>query len=380
MPQGRGAPNRAQRRTSVDCFPARRPPSQRVPAADRTSTWPSPRSRRRARGPRPTAATWWPAAAAVMRSVDGGRSLHSMHSYFMRPVDIGAAVRYEVELLRDGRGYSTRQVRGFQNGKPVYAAMASFQVPEDGAGLPAAAPPPPSTPTRCPAAADVLGGRRRAPAAAYWSRPQLRHAPRARPGLPRGRGRTSAPGGVGQALRRACRTVRREATADLTGGPGLRLRLHDPRAGAAGPRPALGSAGAGHRQPGPRDVVPPRRPRLDDWLLYAQEAVSAHSGRGLGLGRFFTRARRHLATVVQEGMIRSQLSLRPTALAPPHPDHRTRTRPHHRKGTGHDHPRRHRPTWTPSPATTCRRPNRGRPSSSPCRSCSTRTGSTPPPC
>jgi acyl-CoA thioesterase-2 len=41
-----------------------------------------------------------------------------------------------------------------------------------------------------------------------------------------------------------------------------------------------------------------------DWLLYAQEAVAADAGRGLGTGRFFTRDHRHLASVVQEGMIR----------------------------------------------------------------------------
>jgi acyl-CoA thioesterase-2 len=44
--------------------------------------------------------------------------------------------------------------------------------------------------------------------------------------------------------------------------------------------------------------------RMDDWLLYAQEAASAHGGRGLGLGRFFTRDGEHVATVAQEGMIR----------------------------------------------------------------------------
>jgi acyl-CoA thioesterase-2 len=48
-----------------------------------------------------------------------------------------------------------------------------------------------------------------------------------------------------------------------------------------------------------------RPARLDDWLLYVQDAASAGSGRGLGTGRFFTRDHRHLATVAQEGMIRS---------------------------------------------------------------------------
>jgi len=43
---------------------------------------------------------------------------------------------------------------------------------------------------------------------------------------------------------------------------------------------------------------------LDGWLLYAQEAVAAADGRGTGLGHFFTPDHTHLATVVQEGMIR----------------------------------------------------------------------------
>ena len=43
---------------------------------------------------------------------------------------------------------------------------------------------------------------------------------------------------------------------------------------------------------------------FDGWLLYTQEAESASAGRGLGRGRFFTPDRRHLATVLQEGMIR----------------------------------------------------------------------------
>jgi acyl-CoA thioesterase-2 len=52
-----------------------------------------------------------------------------------------------------------------------------------------------------------------------------------------------------------------------------------------------------HRQPEPGV--------LDGWLLYAQDAVAADSGRGVGHGRFFTPDGEHLATVVQEGMIRA---------------------------------------------------------------------------
>jgi acyl-CoA thioesterase-2 len=43
---------------------------------------------------------------------------------------------------------------------------------------------------------------------------------------------------------------------------------------------------------------------VDGWLLYAQQAVAAGDGRGLATGRFFGADGTHLATVVQEGMIR----------------------------------------------------------------------------
>ncbi|RAF60521.1 acyl-CoA thioesterase II, partial [Burkholderia multivorans] len=42
---------------------------------------------------------------------------------------------------------------------------------------------------------------------------------------------------------------------------------------------------------------------VDDWILYAQEAESLQSSRGLALGRFFDRSGRLVATVAQEGMV-----------------------------------------------------------------------------
>ena len=44
--------------------------------------------------------------------------------------------------------------------------------------------------------------------------------------------------------------------------------------------------------------------RADDWLLYAQHSPSAQSGRGLGIGRMFSRDGTLVATVAQEGMLR----------------------------------------------------------------------------
>lgn len=243
-------------------------------------------------------------AAAMMRSVDTGRSLHSMHSYFMRPVDIGATVRYEVERLRDGRGYSTRSVRGYQNGKTVFAAMGSFHVAENG---PDFHPEAPTTvdPESLRSAADVLEGVEGA-AAAYWSAGRsfdMRHVPG--PLYIDVEGETQPHQAVWlKAFDRLPETGDAHAAADLHRTalayvcdytilePLLRVNnLH-------WSSPGLSTASLDHSMWFHRDG------RADDWILYAQEAVSAQSNRGLALGRFFDKTGRLLATVAQEGMIR----------------------------------------------------------------------------
>ncbi len=171
-----------------------------------------------------------------------------MHCYFLRPADIGAEVRYEVEVLRDGRGYSTRQVRGYQNGKPVYVCLASFAAGEPGGtsgrrGTRVDVPAPEDLPSSAavPRAGRSGGTDDRGVAGLLVRRPQLRHAARARPGLPHGRGRAgAAPGGLGPAVRRAApgRGAHRRAARPRRAR--LRVRLHDPRAGAARARPRRG--------------------------------------------------------------------------------------------------------------------------------------------
>ena len=44
--------------------------------------------------------------------------------------------------------------------------------------------------------------------------------------------------------------------------------------------------------------------RVDEWLLYVQESPSAGGGRGLSLGRIYSRSGVLLASVAQEGMVR----------------------------------------------------------------------------
>lgn len=240
-------------------------------------------------------------ALAMMRSTSEDRGLHSMHSYFLRPVDVGIPVRYEVELLRDGRGYSTRQVRGFQNGKPVYAALGSFHVPEAG---PAYEPDMPQAyaginPEALASAAEVLEGRN-SDDARYWSTGRsfdMRHVPGPLY-LETGNGVAAHQGVWVKAFSKLPDdvSVHRAALAYVCDYTILEplLRAH----GLAWATPGLTTASLDHAMWFHRDG------RVDDWVLYAQDAVSSQNNRGLAAGRFFTRDGTLLATVAQEGMIR----------------------------------------------------------------------------
>ena len=72
------------------------------------------------------------ALAAAQDTVMPDRTVHSLHSYFLRPGDAQKAVVYDVEQVRDGRSISTRRVKAIQNGKAIFYMTASFQVLQPG--------------------------------------------------------------------------------------------------------------------------------------------------------------------------------------------------------------------------------------------------------
>lgn len=266
------------------------------------------------------------AVAAAVRSVTDGKTLHSMHSYFMRPADIGAEVRYEVEVLRDGRGYATRQVRGYQNGRPVYVCLASFAAGEPGGtfgaplpGLPGqlglpdlpgqpglpGLPGPDALPTTADYLAGRSGGTMTEESHTYWSSGRsfdMRHLPG--PVYLTVEGDRAPHQAVWVRPYDSLRPVEglTDAQRDLAAlayvcdytilEPVLRVL------GRAWADEGLVTASLDHSMWFHR-----QRP-VDGWLLYVQQALAAGSGRGVATGRFFTPDGTHLATVVQEGMIR----------------------------------------------------------------------------
>lgn len=75
------------------------------------------------------------ALKAAASTVDYDRPAHSLHSYFIRPGSHDEPVRYEVERLRDGRSFSTRQVVARQSAGAILNLSVSFQIEEDEADV-----------------------------------------------------------------------------------------------------------------------------------------------------------------------------------------------------------------------------------------------------
>lgn len=255
------------------------------------------------------------ATVAAMRTMDDTKVLHSMHSYFMRPADIGAEVRYEVEILRDGRGYATRNVRAFQNGKPIYVCMASFHAPEDGGSFTppvqlSAGPAPDELPSTAEYLANhpvgsELSGTMTDKSHEYWSNGRsfdMRHVPG--PVYVQIEGERVPHQAVWLKSFEPVQEIPELGTDNTNRAalayacdytilePALRV-LNLPWA-----TPNLVTASLDHamwfHNPAP----------VDQWILYTQEAGHVGHGRGLGLGRFYTQDGTLLATVAQEGMIR----------------------------------------------------------------------------
>ncbi len=72
------------------------------------------------------------ALQAAQRSVEGAKTAHSLHAYFMRPGDENHPIIFRVVRDFEGRSFANRRVIAMQKGQPILNMTASFQTPSEG--------------------------------------------------------------------------------------------------------------------------------------------------------------------------------------------------------------------------------------------------------
>ncbi|QEO16303.1 acyl-CoA thioesterase II [Agromyces intestinalis] len=236
---------------------------------------------------------------AATHTVVPERMLHSMHGYFLRPGDVQHPITFAVDRIHDGRSFSTRRTQAYQQGKPILSLIASFQTDDEGIEHHVEMPRDLPDPESLPSASEVLAAIDHE-VARYWSRERafdIRHVP--------------APIYVhADGEREPRQALWMRAFGRLPDDPKLHraalayasdysilepiLRAH----GIAWATPGLKVASLDHAMWWHRDA------RVDEWLLFTQESPSAGGGRGLSLGRIYTRDGLLVASVAQEGMVR----------------------------------------------------------------------------
>jgi acyl-CoA thioesterase-2 len=239
------------------------------------------------------------ALVAAARTVDEpGRTVHSLHAYFLRPGDPAVPILYDVDRLRDGRSFTTRRVVAIQHGRPIFNLQASFHDIEPGPDHQLTAPEGIPQPEELPTFRERMA-RHRDRLGDVVDRPRPIDT-RVVPPDP-----VLEPGSKADEM-----LVWLRADGSLPDDP----VLHACVVTYASDMTLLDTALRPFGMSGLLDDVMMasldhamwfHRPfRADEWLLYDQTALSSSSARGLAGGRLFTRDGLLAVTVVQEGLIR----------------------------------------------------------------------------
>ena len=218
------------------------------------------------------------ALRAATLTVPLDRPVHSLHAYFIRAGDEHQNVLFEVERLRDGRSFSTRQVIAYQSSGAILNLIASFQDHEpDNPDVATRVPPPDQVNP------DEIVPR---PTQLLFEHRVVRPA-------------TAAGGEALTWLR---------ALGDLGDDPAVHacalayLSDEDLRGVAIAAHPLaeqweqMMAASLDHA------VWFHRPARADDWLLFSVEHHGMANARGLAIARVFDTDGNHVATVAQEGL------------------------------------------------------------------------------
>ena len=230
-----------------------------------------------------------------------GRQVHSLHAYFLVAGDVNAPIVYEVELARDGKSFSNRRVVAIQHGQPIFNMTASFQVPEQGLEHAATMPQVPGP--------EGLADVREMPPDVLDKVPE-----KMRRFLTHGRPFEFRPVEPIHVITPPRSEPRRHIWVKTVDALPDNADLHrnvlayvsDYQLVSTATLPHGIHFAEGNVQLASLDhAMWFHRPfRADEWLLYAMESPNASGGRGLALGKFFSRDGQLVASTAQEGVVR----------------------------------------------------------------------------
>ncbi len=243
------------------------------------------------------------ALMAASRTLPAGRWVHSLHAYFLRPGDPQEEIRYTVERIRDGRTFSTRRVVACQRRRgadvAIFALTADASVPETPVVEHALPMPQVPAPGALPSLSEVVApyGERAAVALAISEAVEQRLMED-----PFDRTPKSPPDTQTCVWMRVAGRLPEDASvhrAALTFVSDLTLL-------SAGLARSGGGWGGEYVGASLDHAVWFHAPvRADGWFLYQTDSPAASGGRALCFGQIWAADGTHVATVTQQGLIRS---------------------------------------------------------------------------
>jgi acyl-CoA thioesterase II len=242
------------------------------------------------------------ALVAAGRTAPADRAVHSLHSYFLRPGDPAAEIRYAVDRIRDGRSFTTRRVIAWQERKgeevAIFALTADFHAGEEAVAEHSLPMPDVPRPESLPGTAEIVAkhGEQAAWMAAMGRAVDQRFLQDPFSAPPKSPPDTK----TWTWLRVAGKLTDDPAVhaAALTFVSDLTL-LSAGFARLGGGWPDFIGASLDHAVWFHQPV------RADDWFLYETDSPAASAGRALCFGQIWAADGTHVATVAQEGLIRS---------------------------------------------------------------------------
>jgi acyl-CoA thioesterase-2 len=245
------------------------------------------------------------ALVAACRTVEDvtARPPHSLHAYFLLGGDPKVPIIYEVDRIRDGKSFTTRNVKAIQHGQAIFSMSVSFHLSEPGLSHQVKMPEVPK-PDELPSDEELKD--RIYP---LLPEPARRYYERERPiefrpvEFSRYLGEKSENGRFDIWIR---------ATGRLPDEPAI----HQCVLAYASDMMLLDAALIPHgRSVFSEDIMAAsldhalwfHRPfRADEWLLYAQDSPSLADSRGFSRGLIFASDGTLVASVAQEGLLRQR--------------------------------------------------------------------------